>query len=220
MLRRGWPEPVLTGRYSLATYLRNAALQRMYDGLDLLTDGLISKDPQRELHLWIDGQAVMIVLTGSYPGLPPGIKLCAGVPLAPLLVLRQRAVRRSSRRASFFEFDPACYDVVDHRLGTVIGSLAATGGFVRPARTVIHDSAGQVVGRLAQPSSALLGRWLPFGRNRYHVIAGAVRVALIQQASRRSDHAYEVDVTGPAGVLDPRLILACALQKFGGFSTY
>jgi len=220
MLRRGWPEQVLTGRYSIATYLRNAGLQRMYDGLDLLTDGLISKDPERELHLWIDGQAVMIVLKGAYPGLPLGIKLCAGVPLAPLLVLHQREVRRSSRLAWLFNVDPACYDVFDCRLGAVIGSLAATGGFVRPARTVIHDSSGQVVGRLTQPGPVLLRRWLQLGRNRYDVIVGGVRVAVIQQASRRSDRAYEVDVTGAAGLLDPRLILACALQKFGWFSTY
>jgi len=218
MLRRGWPEQVLTGRYSFATRRRDGLVQGLFDAADLLTDGLIDPKRKRQLHLRVDGQPAMIVLTEPYQQLPPGIKICGGSPLGALLVLCQRQVRHPSANSLLFE--PTCYDVVDHRLGAVIGSLEATGGFVRPARTVIYDSSRQVVGRLTQPGTALIGQWLLVGRNRYDVIVNGVRVARIRQVRRMWRREYQVDVAAAAGLLDPRLILACALQKVYSLSGY
>jgi len=218
MLRRGWPEQLLTGRYSFATYRRGGVLQELIDWADLLTDGLIERHQKRELHLRADGRTVMIVLTGRYPHLPPGIKVCGGSPASPLLVLCQRREPRPRGLASFFA--PAYYDIVDHRLGVAIGSLEATGGFVRPARTVIRDSSQRVTGRLVQPLGALLSCWLAPGWNTYRIVVGNVRVAQIGWTRRRRKGDYQVDVTGAAGLLDPRLILACVAQKVAGDSDY
>ena len=56
-----------------------------------------------------------------------------------------------------------------------------------------------------------------FGLIRYNVIVGGVRVARIR--SMRAGE-YQVDVTGAAGLVDPRLILACAVQKVSWRSDY
>ena len=230
MLRRGWPERILNGRYSFATYQRDSTAQRLIDWADLLTDGLIERRPKHELHLRIDGQTVMIVLTGRYPHLPPGIKICGGSPAAPLLVLcprrerrprRERLPRRERRpRLTAALFAPTYYDVVDHRLGATIGVLETSGGFVRPARTVIYDSSQRVVGRLVQPLAALLGCWLLVGRDRHDVIVDGLRVARIDGARAMWSGELQVDVTGAAGLVDPRLILACAVQKVYAKSDY
>jgi len=130
-------------------------------------------------------------------------------------------LRRGDRPASGAGlFAPDRYDVVDHRVGVAIGMLETTGGFVRPARTVIHDPSGQVLGQLRQPVSALLGYWLLVGLNRYDVTVGGVRVASIQQAWRWWAREYRVHLTPAAALLDPRLILACALQKIYSLSAY
>lgn len=218
MLRRGWPEQVLTGRYSFATRRRDGLVRGLFEAADLLTDGLIDPQRKRQLHLRIDGRPAMIVLRESHPHLPPGVKICGGSPLGALLVLCERQVRNPPGGLSLFA--PARYDVVDHRAGVVIGTLETTGGFVRPARTVVFDSSGRVVGRLTQPGTALIGRWLLVGRNRYDVTVNGVRVARIRQVRRVLGREYQVDVTAAAGLLDPRLILACALQKVHDLSGY
>lgn len=218
MLRSGWPEQILTGRYSFATRRRDGLAQGLFDAVDLLTDGLIDKRRRRQLHLRIDGEPAMLVLTEQYERLPPGIKLCGAAPVAALLVLRERRAPQPARGGSAFV--PARFDVVDHRLGAVIGMLAATGGFVRPARTVIHGPGGEVLGQLTQPVAALIGQWLLIGRNSYDVSVGGVRVARIRQLRRLWVREYRVDVSAAAGLLDPRLILACALQKVHGLGDY
>lgn len=219
MLRRGWPEQILNGRYSFATYEPDSTMKRLIDWADLLTDGLIERRPKHELHLRIDGQAVMIVLTGQYPHLPPGIKVCGGPPATPLLVLRRRPEPRRRSVAAFF-FAPTYYDVFDHRLGEAIGVLEVSGGFVRPARTVVHDASQRVVGRVTQPLAALLGCWILVGRDRYHVVVDGLRVARFRWTGSFRTGALEVDVTGAAGLVDPRLLLACAVEKVHGDSSY
>ncbi|RSM64341.1 hypothetical protein DMB66_20810 [Actinoplanes sp. ATCC 53533] len=221
MLRRGWPEQILTGRYSFATRRRDGLVQGLFEAVDLLTDGLIDKKRKRRLHLRIGGEPAMLVLKETYPQsphLPPGIKLCGASPVAALLVLCERRAYRPSSAVSLFE--PYHYDVVDHRLGVVIGTLEATGGFVRPARTVIYGPSQQVLGQLTQPVTALIGQWLLIGRNRYDVTVNGVRVARIQQVRRIWVREYQVDVSAAAGLLDPRLILACALQKVRDLGDY
>ena len=218
ILRGGWPEQILTGRYSFATRRRDGLVQGLFDAVDLVTDGLIDKRRKRQLHIRIGGEPAMIVLKETYPHLPPGIKICNAAPVAALLVLCERNAYRPSSSVSLFE--PTRYDVVDHRLGAVIGMLEATGGFVRPARTVIHGSSGQVLAHLTQPVTALIGQWLLIGRNRYDVTVDGVRVARIRQVRRLWAGEYQVDVSAAAGLLDPRLILACALQKARDLGDY
>jgi hypothetical protein len=218
MLRSGWPEEVLTGRYTFSTRRRDGLLQALFDTADLLTDGLIEKSRRDRLHLRIGGKPTMVVLAGDYPRLPPGIKICGVSPLAALLVLRQRRSDRPAFGAGFFE--PDRYDAVDHRIGVAIGMLETTGGFVRPERTVIYDPSGRVVGLLTQSVSALIGCWLLVGLNRYDVTVDGIRVARIQQAWRWWAREYRVHLTPAAGRLDPRLILACALQKIYSLSAY
>jgi hypothetical protein len=218
VLRRGWPEQVLTGRYSFVTRERDGVVQGLFDVADLLTDGLVDKRHPRQLHIRIAGRPVMMVLAKEYRQLPPGIKICSGSPVATLLVLRERQAPPPSSIASLFK--PVWHDVVDSRLGAVIGTLETTGGFVRPARTVIHDPSRRVVGHLTQPVTALIGQWLLLGRNRYDVSVDGVRVARMQRIRRMWAREYEVEVTGAAGLLDPRLILACVLQKVHSLSGY
>lgn len=214
MLRRGWPEPLLTGRYTFTTRRRDGMVQGLYEAVDLLTDGLIDKRRKRQLHIRFGAEPALIVLKEPYPQLPPGIKVCGGSPFGALLVLCERP------SASTSAFEPAHYDVVDHRLGAVIGSLTATGGFVRPARTVIRDPSQRVLGHLTQPLTALIGLWLLVGRSRYDITVDGVRVARIRQVRRLWTRTYHVDVAGAAGLLDPRLILACALQKLHGHGDF
>jgi hypothetical protein len=126
----------------------------------------------------------------------------------------------SRRSVAAFLFAPTYYDVFDHRLGVAIGALEVTGGFIRPARTLIYDSSQRVVGRVAQPLAALLGCWLLVGRDRYNVIVNDLRVARIGWTSSFRTGELEVDATGAAGLLDPRLILACAVEKAHGSSSY
>src|SRR5690349_19918143 len=179
ILRRGWPEQILTGRYSFATRRRDGLVQGLFDAVDLLTDGLIDRRRKRQLHLRTGAEPTMVVLKETYPQLPPGVKICGVSPFAVLLVLCERPAYGPPSAASLF--NPDRYDIVDHRLGATIGTLEATGGFVRPARTVIHGPSGQVLGQLTQPLAAWLGQWLLVGRNRYDVTVNGVRVARIQQ---------------------------------------
>jgi hypothetical protein len=85
---------------------------------------------------------------------------------------------------------------------------------------VIYGSSQQVLGQLTQPIMALVGQWLLFGRNRYDVTVNGVRVARIRQVRRLWVREYQVDVSAAAGLLDPRLILACALQKVRDLGDY
>jgi hypothetical protein len=222
MLRGGWPEEVLTGRYTFTTRRRDGFVQTLFDTAELLTDGLIEKDRRDQLHLRIGGKPSMVVLNGTHPQapqLPPGIKICAISPVEALLVLVE-GPRRQYPTAGAALFAPTRYDVVDHRLGAVIGTLETTGGFIRPARTVVYDPAHRVVGQLTQPLTALLGQWLLVGRNRFSVSVGGVRVARVRQTRRLWAREFRVDLTVASGRLDPRLILACALQKVHGLSDY
>jgi hypothetical protein len=61
----------------------------------------------------------------------------------PEQILTGRYAFRTRRRDGFAvgwrsQFEPDTYDVLDNRLGTVIGTVERTGGFVRPIRTVIY----------------------------------------------------------------------------------
>lgn len=217
-LRRVWPEQLLTGRYSFRTRQRDGVARGLLSAAAIATDGLIDADWRHVLHIRVDDQPVLTVLNRGGPRI-----VVAG---QVLLLLRERPVPRPRTVAALFA--PRWYEVVDCRLGMVIGVLATTGGFVRPARTAIYDPAHRLLGCLVQP----LGGFLPdlmivgpllrpvFGRTRYHILVGRIRIATIRRVPATAAYEYEVDVTRAAGLLDPRLILACALHRLSGLSGY
>src|SRR5690349_8106897 len=67
MLRRGWPEQLLTGRYTFTTRRRDGLVQGLYEAVDLLTDGLIDKRRKRQLHIRFGAEPALMVLKEPYP---------------------------------------------------------------------------------------------------------------------------------------------------------
>jgi hypothetical protein len=217
-LRQGWPEPVLTGRYSFATREVDGIMQGVYAAVELGTFGLVEMDRRRRLQIRIDDVPVMTAQRRGEPHLV----------MAPhaVLGLRQRVARQPPATASLT--DPTWYDVIDYRHGSSIGALCSAGGLVRPARTDIYDPANRLLGRMTQPPLGFLAH-LPvlgavarpvLGDSHYVFTVGHQRVATIRKVWRLWAYEYEVDVSQAAGLLDPRLILACALDRFHHLSGY
>ena len=144
MTDSGWPQQVLTGRYSFRTRQRDAAARGMLGFAGILTDGLVDVDWKRVLHITVGNRAVMTVLDRGGPRIVTASQV--------LLALRPRMVQQPRTVASWFL--PKWYDVIDCRLGVVVGVLATTGGFIRPARTSIYDPSYRLIGRLVQPLQA------------------------------------------------------------------
>jgi len=191
-LRPIWPEPVLTGRYSVRTRRRDGAAQSLSTSFAVLNGGVSSGVAKQQFLVTVDGEPRLVVMKQG------GIKVYSAGP-APVLVLRDLGQRR--------------YEVVDHNLDTVIGSLHVTGGFTRPARSTILDPDGRTAGELVQPPAALVGRWLLVGLDRYTIEVDGSRVAQARERRRMFAMEVEVDVSELAGRLDPRLVLAAVLQR-------
>ena len=89
---------------------------------------------------------------------------------------------------------------------------------------MIYDSSGRLVGHMVEPIRSFVCRWLLLGSG-----AGMLRltftvdgrtVARIRQVWRLWSREFRVDLSRAAGTLDPRLILACALEELRKFSGY
>ncbi|MEV8508017.1 hypothetical protein AB0368_24805 [Actinoplanes sp. NPDC051475] len=220
-LRRGWPEQILTGRYAFRTRRRDGFAAMLGSGVELLSDELIEPEKARQLHIRVDDRSVMVVMKDpgrAWSPAPPGPKACGIDPPGPLLTL----LPITGMQHSWFE--PRTCDVLDNRLGTIIGRLLTTGGFVRPARTVILDPTGRVAGHLAESLFSFVSQWLQigfgWGLRRFTFRVEGRRVAHIRQVSRLWAREFRVDVSGAGGSLDPRLVLACGVQQFSGLSSY
>jgi hypothetical protein len=223
-LRRGWPEQILTGRYAFRTRRRDGLAWMMAEGLRLVSDDLIDVENSRQLQIRIDNRPVMVVVKNTgrvWPHVPPGPKACGIDPPGPLLTLLWFPRTVGGWRAWL---EPHTGDVLDNRLGAVIGTLATTGGFIRPRHTVIYDPSRRIVGHMRESLLSFVFSWLQLGAGlwmrRLNFVVDGRRVARIRQVSRLWAREFRVDVTGVGGRLDPRLVLACGIQEFAGLSSY
>lgn len=242
-LRGGWPEAILTGRYTFRTRRRDTFENAVAELGEVVTAGLAdTTSGPRTLEIRVAEGPVMVVVgdTGRiWPQVPPGLTACGLHPPGPLLTLlphvdvppgpgaptrllmslfrpgtRRQESRYAGGRLRLFLFRPRVRDVWDNRLGTVIGRLERP---LLPRRTVIRDPAGRVVATLHQPWVSLLFFPLPA---RFTITAGGRPVARIRERFRFLHHEFRVDVSGAAGLIDPRLILAAGILQFGDHSRF
>jgi len=223
-LRQGWPEQVLTGRYAFRTRRRDGFAGMLSEGARLISDDLIDPRDRRQLQIRVDNRPVMVVVQHADPNrsqAPHGPKAWSIAPPGPLITLLRRPGTAVGWRA---QFEPDTYDVLDNRLGTIIGTIANTGGFVRPTRTEIYDPSRRMVGSMVEPLRSFVCRWLLLGSGvgmlRLHFVVDGRRVARIRQVWRLWAREFRVDVASAAGLLDPRLVLACGVEEFCRLSTY
>ncbi|BCJ51524.1 hypothetical protein Asp14428_29990 [Actinoplanes sp. NBRC 14428] len=216
-LRRGWPEQILTGRYAFRTRRREGVAGALAEGLRLVSDELLDAADTRQLQVLVGGRPVMVVMQdvrGAWLPAPPGPKVCGIDPVGPLLTLLPVTEGNAGWRIA---------DVLDNRLGRVIGTLETTGGFVRPVRTVILDPSRRVAGTMTEPLASFLFQWLQlgigWGRRRFTFRVDGRPVARIRQVSRLWAREFLVDVSEVGGRLDPRLVLACGVERFHPLST-
>jgi hypothetical protein len=218
-LRTGWPEQILTGRYAFRTRSRDGFASFLSTGLEIISDELIEVKTRHQLQIRIGNRPVMLVQTTGYPWHePPGLKVCGIAPPGPLLTLLRHAPREPGR---WWSSEPQVRDVFDNRLATVIGTLETTGGFRRPTRTVIYDPQRRIVGQMDETLVSFVCQWLQLGqcrlRRRLNFTVDGRRVARIRQIAHVWHREFQVDVSPAAGRLDPRLVLACALEQFARF---
>lgn len=223
-LRHGWPEQILTGRYVFRTRRRDGFAGMLSEGLRIVSDDLVDVKDRRQLQIRIDNEPIMLVVRdtgGARPQVPPGPKVYGRTHPGPLITL----LRRPSTVAGWrWWFEPDTYDVLDNRLGTIIGTVQNTGGFVRPTRTVIYDPSRRMAGCMVEPLRSFVFRWLLLGTGvgmlRLDFVVDGQRVARIRQVWRLWAREFRVDVSRAAGLLDPRLVLACGVEEFRTLSTY
>ncbi|RZU51433.1 hypothetical protein EV385_3261 [Krasilnikovia cinnamomea] len=198
-----WPAGVLAGRYTFMT--REAP-----GGQELLV---------------ADGEEVVYgVYKGSrrqLPHLPPdvpdaGIKVCLMSHRAAALVLTWGTSRP---RQSLPRLVSVTYDVHDHRLRTRVGRLRVGGGVVSPKRTQLFDAAGRRIATMVERRETALMRWLRAGPVRYEFEHDG---RVIGRISRRpaAPGTYDVDVAEAVAEIDPRLLLACAVERLDGLSDF
>jgi hypothetical protein len=223
-LRRGWPEQILTGRYAFRTRRRDGFAGMLSEGVRLVSDDLVDPKERRHLQVRIDNRPVMVVVRNwnlAWPQAPQGPTAGGITPPGPWITLLRRPGTVVGWRG---QFEPDTYDVLDNRLGTVIGTIANTGGFVRPHRTTIYDPSRRSVGSMTEPLLSFVCRWLQLGAGmgmlRLDFAVDGRRVARIRQVWRLWAREFRVDVSGAAGLLDPRLVLACGIEEFHRLSTY
>jgi len=222
-LRGGWPEQILTGRYTFRTRRRDF-LAAIPGGIVEELSGLDATPGNEQLHVRIDDRSVMVVMRDrhrAWAPAPAGPKVCGIDQPGPLLSLLRRP-RTGAGSQSWLA--PRVSDVLDNRLGMVIGTLHTTGGVVRPTRTVITDPDGRVAGFMSQsllswacqPPQSFMG----FRMLRFTFTVEGRRVAHLRHSSRRFAKEFRADVSRAGGLLDPRLILACAIEQLAKFSSY
>ncbi len=209
LLRTGWPEPLLTGRYSVV-------VSRWHDigesVLDMVSLGLA--DPTAAV------PEVRIAGRPAYRFVGRQHLVTAAAP-APVLHLRPVPRPPQPRRpwwmwwltAVLFLGSDVATDVVDVRLGTVVGRAVVRWGFgvlVLPYRVDLSDAHGRPVGRLAERLT--LTARLPWFGQRYRLTdAGGRTVARLRRPGRLLGSAVHVELCDPAAAVDPRLVLAVAL---------
>ncbi|BCJ55140.1 hypothetical protein Asp14428_66150 [Actinoplanes sp. NBRC 14428] len=221
--RDGWPEQVLTGRYTFGTRRRDYFAALPGEALSELI-GTDTGPGRDQLHVRVDGHSVMVVMRdrgGAWAPAPAGPKVCGIERPGPLLSL----VRRPRVMAGWQSwFAPRVSDVLDNRLGTIVGTLHTTGGVVRPARTVIAGPTGRVAGHMTQPvlswACQLPQLFVGFRMLRFTFTVDGRRVAHLRHSSRRWMKEFRADVSRSGGLLDPRLILACGVEQLARFSSY
>ena len=222
-LREGWPEQILAGRYTFRTRRRDF-FAAMPGGIIEELTGLDAKPDNEQLHVRIDDRSVMVVMRDrhrAWSPAPAGPKVCGIDQPGPLLSLLRRP-RTGTGWQSMLA--PRVSDVLDNRLGTVIGTLRTTGGVIRPTRTVIADSAGRVVGHMTQPLLSWACQppqsFMGFRMLRFTFTVEGRQVAYIRHSSRRWAKEFRADVSRAPGLLDPRLVLACGIEQLARFSFY
>ncbi|MFI5496775.1 hypothetical protein [Actinoplanes sp. NPDC051859] len=214
LLRSGWPEQLLAGRYTLRADRQVGTVRVLAGLIDIAT---ITRDR-----------------AGAWAPEPPGPKVVAGDPASPLITLlahvrpqlpaepttasdrlallvdRRLAVRTRLRRSlsdlrhAYLTRKPPVptWDVLDNRFGLIVGRLTRPGAD-RPtdSRTFIKDLTGRTRAVMVEPHGS--GRILFLARKR--------PVAFIAQ--QHEEQLVDVTATSQAG-LDPRLVLACAILRF------
>ncbi|MFI5492713.1 hypothetical protein [Actinoplanes sp. NPDC051859] len=241
-LRTGWPEQLLTGQYALRQSKGGVLLNVLAGLVVIVTVNLYKPYPRNRLRVTVGDTAVMSVVedfAGTWAPAPAGPKAIADNPPGPLITLLAHARPKDPTRPStanrtiaglFDRRQPfrsrlrhtaadlhhtwqnrpppltPTWDVLDNRLGVVIGRLTRPADDVPGSRTVIHDAQGRLVGQMEEPSTPT---------NPAPCITFTVAGRPVAQIRRRTRKHYLIDVTGaaPAG-LDPRLVLACAIQRF------
>src|SRR2546423_2357346 len=114
----------------------------MAQGAEIITDVVMEPRTSTMLHVRMGRNPVILIVedtSRTWPQEPPGPKVCAMNPWGPLITLLRHPDPAGYRRS---RWDPRVFDVLDNRLGTVVGTLECTGGFIRPIRTVIYDASG------------------------------------------------------------------------------
>jgi hypothetical protein len=89
-LRTGWPEQILTGRYSFRTRSRDGFADILALGVRLVSDDLIEPNPRTMLHVRIGRKPVMLIVedtSRTWPQAPHGPKVCSMSPWGPLITL-------------------------------------------------------------------------------------------------------------------------------------
>ncbi|MBU2664010.1 hypothetical protein KOI35_10965 [Actinoplanes bogorensis] len=224
-LRTGWPEALLTGQYTLRTYGGTLGGEILDDLGQMFTVGLHRPGNDRLLKVTVDGHPVLTVLNDR-DGVPPRIKAVAEVPWLSL-VKRPDAQSRPDRRTMVFgpllqsqlswgtrlrrsvqafrtPPPPDVWDVVDDRLGRVIGRLAGPVDEPPGTKRVIFRPDGW-------PAALLMED--PYGR--LTIVVDTLAAARIFRV--HAGHRIDVTTLTPTG-LDPRLVLACAMLQFAYLS--
>ncbi|MBU2667514.1 hypothetical protein KOI35_28775 [Actinoplanes bogorensis] len=217
-VRAAWPEQVLTGTYHFRTRRRDQFNVGVDEVVWRATDGLVRRRSPEQLLLWAGGRPLMAVMreSGKYwSGLPEGPLLYNLAPAGATLIVAHRKQHH--------------YDVLDNRLGLVVGRLEIANGPFGRARTRILDPSGDEVALMEETrlssvadhleNADLLSR--SWTRRRFHFTVDGERVAHIKQRySMWRAVKFEFDVRRLRGRVDPRLILACGVEELSRYSTY
>ncbi|MBU2667515.1 hypothetical protein KOI35_28780 [Actinoplanes bogorensis] len=246
-LRSGWPEQILSGRYSFRTRRRDD-LEEIFDNLIReISFDVADQRTEKQLHLRIGGRSVMAVLQhtgGFWPHMPRGPKVYHLDPPGPLLTLiqhdrptrpmnppsgllglvdRAAAVRTRSDWREVVSWTRSA-DVLDNRLDMVIGRIERTDGVFERSHTQIYDPSGRLVGLMRESVASTVRGWLPMNTRleakRLTFTVDGRPVARIRQRFHFWYDEFEFDVSRLAGRLDPRLVLACGVQQLAHYSTW
>jgi len=102
-------------------------------------------------------------------------------------------------------------DITDAQTGMLVGSVRNKGlkSIVRDTWELMGD-VEQPIGKFVEDSSALLRRFIPLLRGHWHVERDGRVVAKLDQLFRFFGAEMTLEIVEP-GVVDPRLVVACAM---------